>query len=301
MDGGGSPAGNAFEAFRCGGGGGAVRIPAIAPSVEGNAKRTREVQKGEPSQRCKQPKSKAKQIGSSESGDGIVGLPEKLGDSPLRLVIVGHNPSDHAWKSGHYYSNPSNRMWKILKATGIAPESVAGAIDDDKMQSDAGVGFTDVGTGHPGTVSSDFGSSTFVPWREDFFSRMKAHLGRACSEIDCECGKCGCPCIVAFAGKRQFLELFNAGRSPVNRVKSVDIGKQTRLPQGWPFPSETEVWVLPSTSGASALKNEQREGPFREVAAILESIPWPRNVAAKCAKERVEGKETEQVDVKEEV
>lgn len=22
---------------------------------------------------------------------------EKLGDQPLRLVIVGHNPSDHAW------------------------------------------------------------------------------------------------------------------------------------------------------------------------------------------------------------
>ena len=25
------------------------------------------------------------------------GLPEKLGDQPLRLIIVGHNPSDHAW------------------------------------------------------------------------------------------------------------------------------------------------------------------------------------------------------------
>ena len=25
------------------------------------------------------------------------GLPEKLGDQALRLVIVGHNPSDHAW------------------------------------------------------------------------------------------------------------------------------------------------------------------------------------------------------------
>ena len=25
------------------------------------------------------------------------GLPEKLGDRPLRLILVGHNPSDHAW------------------------------------------------------------------------------------------------------------------------------------------------------------------------------------------------------------
>lgn len=25
------------------------------------------------------------------------GVPERLGDQPLRLIIVGHNPSDHAW------------------------------------------------------------------------------------------------------------------------------------------------------------------------------------------------------------
>ena len=25
------------------------------------------------------------------------GLPEKLGDMPLRLILVGHNPSEHAW------------------------------------------------------------------------------------------------------------------------------------------------------------------------------------------------------------
>lgn len=31
------------------------------------------------------------------------GLLEKLGSSPLRLIIVGHNPSDHAWITGHYY------------------------------------------------------------------------------------------------------------------------------------------------------------------------------------------------------
>ena len=28
---------------------------------------------------------------------GSTGLPEQLGDKPLRLVIVGSNPSDHAW------------------------------------------------------------------------------------------------------------------------------------------------------------------------------------------------------------
>ena len=30
-------------------------------------------------------------------------------------------------KSGHYYSNPSNWMWRLLKGTGIAPPHIRGA------------------------------------------------------------------------------------------------------------------------------------------------------------------------------
>lgn len=29
--------------------------------------------------------------------DNAVGVPELLGDHPLRLIILGNNPSDHAW------------------------------------------------------------------------------------------------------------------------------------------------------------------------------------------------------------
>ena len=38
--------------------------------------------------------SKADQLRSLQDAPGV---PEKLGDQPLRLIIVGHNPSDHAW------------------------------------------------------------------------------------------------------------------------------------------------------------------------------------------------------------
>ena len=38
------------------------------------------------------------------------GVPEALGDQPLRLMVVGSNPSDHAWATGCYYSNPVNYM-----------------------------------------------------------------------------------------------------------------------------------------------------------------------------------------------
>lgn len=56
-----------------------------------------------------------------------------------------------AGQTGHYYSNPSNRLWPILITTGIAPPEVRGPEDDDIMPAAAGVGFTDVGSGVPGT------------------------------------------------------------------------------------------------------------------------------------------------------
>jgi len=37
---------------------------------------------------------KVEQLPSLQDAPGV---PEKLGDHPLRLIIVGHNPSDHAW------------------------------------------------------------------------------------------------------------------------------------------------------------------------------------------------------------
>ena len=62
---------------------------------------------------------------------------------PLRLIVVGHNPSEKAWELGHYYANPSNRMWKILSANGIVPPGFV-ASDDDDCPIKCGVGFTDV-------------------------------------------------------------------------------------------------------------------------------------------------------------
>lgn len=54
-------------------------------------------------------------------------------------------------------------------------------------------------------------------------------------------------------------------------------GVQTRLPQEWPRECvlESEVWVLPSSSGRSALTHEQRSTPYRQLAERLHSIPWP--------------------------
>lgn len=57
--------------------------------------------------------------------------------------------------------------------------------------------------------------------------------------------------------------------------------RNVKIMQGWPYPSSTEVWVLPSTSGAAPMTVEERVGPYREMAAKLAEIPWPLT-DAKC-------------------
>ena len=202
------------------------------------------------------------------------GLGPKFGSRPLRLLIVGHNPSAHAWRTGHYYSNPSNRMWKILPESGVAPPWVVSCEADDRLPEEAGIGFVDVGCGHPGTESAKFTSQDFEAWAGGFYGRLERAVAEAGQGAGCTCGRCGEPVFVAFAGKRQYLELMNVGRAG-RKLDSVKIGPQAELPPRWPL-QVSRVWVLTSTSGASALTNEARLAPYKALAEQLQGVPWPR-------------------------
>lgn len=57
--------------------------------------------------------------------------------------------------------------------------------------------------------------------------------------------------------------------------------------QGWPFPASTEVWVLPSTSGAAPMATADRMGPWQELSDRVEQIEWPRKV--QCALKEEDG------------
>lgn len=150
------------------------------------------------------------------------------------------------------------------------------------------------------------------------------HDLHACGCAGCVCGRCGAPSIVAFSGKRQFVELLNVGRGGRAAGKggggggrgrsgaggrgsggsgggeqtgrgggnakvaspSVPIGPQqpgtVALAMGWPLPASTEVWVLTSTSGAAAMRLEEREAPYAALARRLQQVPWPRGVVPAC-------------------
>ena len=260
-------------------------------------------------------------------GKGLVDLVDDFSErncsSPvlLRLLIVGHNPSEVAWKKGHYYANPNNWMWRILIETGIADKRfVFSANEDWLMPGKCGVGFTDVGSGVPGTKSGSFTSKHIRDsWRGPFFDRLRKISDRAGEYWKCGCSHlCGSPAIIAFSGKRQFIELFdskgkkkqgnkkqkldqatatmqtNTDRNNMHQSSDSEIirsqicpteiqyGRQHVLPGGWPLPvAAAEVWVLPSTSGAAAMTRENRFGPWQRLADRLREIPFPRSVCCK--------------------
>ncbi len=87
----------------------------------------------------------AQSSSSSSSSSSGGGLQEKYGnpERPLRLILVGHNPSAAAWRDGHYYSNPSNRMWRLLGGAGIIPPHYS-TKDDGSCPAMCGIGFTDL-------------------------------------------------------------------------------------------------------------------------------------------------------------
>ncbi|CAM9171198.1 unnamed protein product [Pylaiella littoralis] len=235
---------------------------------------------------------------------------------PLRVIIIGHNPSEKAWELGHYYGNPSNRMWKLLSSTGIVPSDFT-ASDDDLCPITSGVGFTDVGFSIPGTVSSEFGKKELHSWRQGFYDRLMAHAERAAATsaaatpaateaapnktfaasggteetvaaVNVEIDN-GYPKVIAFAGKRQWEELFfdaNAktkAQTKGGKAGAFRFGLQpaTLRPPGWPFPAwRTEIFVLPSSSGAAAMTNESREAPYRALGEHISrpGYEWTRHL-----------------------
>ncbi|KAK3250451.1 hypothetical protein CYMTET_40180 [Cymbomonas tetramitiformis] len=194
----------------------------------------------------------------------------------LRLLFIGHNPSEHAWASGNFYSNPTNRMWKLLRLGGIIPDEW-GPEDNNNMPSMLGVGLTDLGT-EPGNDANSYKRAKMREWRSDLYGRLEAHLARvaACSAP----GSAGdqrtegrhSPAVVAFTGKRQYGQLF---QPPLKRV-TTGLQPPDSLPPGWPLPTSTEVWVLPSTSGRAVIPPGELEGVYIALGKRISYETWER-------------------------
>jgi hypothetical protein len=140
-------------------------------------------------------KRKFPQLSPSPAPSGLSELyftPNTL-ELPLSLLLVGHNPSEASWKSGHYYSNPSNRMWPLLRHSKLIPSSFLSSSYDTLCPSHCHIGFTDLMIGRSVTESQKISKSELYQERFSFYERVKRHCERVRENIriiqereDCE-------------------------------------------------------------------------------------------------------------------
>lgn len=220
-------------------------------------------------------------------------------ERPLRLLLVGHNPSLHAWQSGFSYSNPTNHMWPLLTGR-FGPRPFEGVLPADTpiegqnyMASRFGVGMLSIGTvvrafraiavcactplltriAQPGNEAHKISRQQMLQWRDDFFRRVLAHMRRVCVAQGCAAGACDgsahAPRVLAFTGKRQWKEMFEPP------LAKVDTGLQVARPPGWPLPRSTDVWILCSSSGRAAMTREARAEAYAALARHMQSVQLP--------------------------
>lgn len=269
---------------------------------------------------------------NSEGLQELYKSPYQEKEEVLRVIIIGHNPSDQSWTKRHYYANPVNRMWSLLgkKAQIIPPHYTAQ--NDQDCPSSSRVGFTDLLFGINETNSCKITDNEVRGFKKSLYSRLVAHVHRVASSCSIPVEE-AYPRILAFAGVRQWKALFppnhpinssatNSGRkrklsqsssetialpkdssgSKIQHQQSIlrytdlvviddvttdqsnnkfkdliEFGIQTMRPPDWPAElSRCEVFLLPSSSGAAALTNDQREQPYIELGRFVRSLePLP--------------------------
>jgi TDG/mug DNA glycosylase family protein len=152
---------------------------------------------------------------------GLTGpiLPDIL-EPELRVVFCGSAAGAVSARVGAYYAGPGNKFWSILHRTGLTPRVLAP--EEFQTLPAFGIGLTDL-------AKHASGSDVSLPRSADDPAGLEEKI------------RGYRPGILAFNGKRasQVFMRHLAG------LRNVDYGRQRQKV------GETEIFVLPSTSGAA--------------------------------------------------
>jgi TDG/mug DNA glycosylase family protein len=134
----------------------------------------------------------------------------------LDVLFCGINPALSAAKSGHHFSNRSNRFWKVLHMAGFTPDVIVP--ENDVSILEYGCGLT-AAVARPTVRASELAKHEFHAAANELEHRVQLYRPR----------------FLAFLGKPAFAALFHK--------TSVEWGRQAMTFGG------SEVWVLPNPSG----------------------------------------------------
>jgi len=177
----------------------------------------------------------------------IADPPPRLSDligEHLDVLFCGINPALSAAKTGHHFSNRSNRFWKVLHMAGFTPHQIQP--EDDSSILAYGCGLT-AAVERPTVRSSDLASHEFHAAADELERKV-----RLCS-----------PRFLAFLGKPAFAAL--------SHQSAVAWGRQSETFGG------AQVWILPNPSGLNrAFSLQQLVAAYGELRLATEQADEQR-------------------------
>jgi TDG/mug DNA glycosylase family protein len=151
----------------------------------------------------------------------------------LRVVFVGTSVSKRSAAAGHYYSNPTNKFWQLLAATGLPGGRPVGAPLDVTLP-DIGIGLTDLVKARAASSDSALAADDYdVP---GFLARLDT----------------AAPKVVAF----------NGGKAADRVSRSLGYGPSAEGPADWRI-GESLVYRLPSSSASASISTARKMAAWR--------------------------------------
>lgn len=164
----------------------------------------------------------------------------------LRLVFIGYNPAIYSAEAGHYYARSGNQFWRHLSESGIAGRTV-GPEDDDLLQGEAGIGFTDL-CSRPTVRAEHLTRAEIVEGSQ----RLSAELLQFQPQVACFSGR----------GIYQHFGRHALGLAPK------DLAGRSYGPQPESI-GATVLWVIPSSSGLASKWHTERLGRLHQLREAL--------------------------------
>ncbi|MGU3414634.1 G/U mismatch-specific DNA glycosylase [Enterobacteriaceae bacterium C34A] len=154
----------------------------------------------------------------------------------LRVVFCGINPGKSSAHLGLPFAHPANRFWKVLHLSGFTDRQLKP--EEASLMLDYGCGVTKL-VERPTVQASEIALQELREGGRGLITKMQDYQPRA----------------LAILGKQAFEQAFSQ--------RGAQWGKQ-QVTVG-----DTEVWVLPNTSGLSRIKLDKLVEAFSELDQAL--------------------------------
>lgn len=170
----------------------------------------------------------------------------------MRLLFVGHNPSQKSWELTAPYAHPSNYFWKIMRVANFAPVEMCEASLFSEFPARFRIGFADLFV-TMGSVASNVSAPRGQKWQTSEF----------CPRVADACGGLA-PNVVALVSKAVAQKLLRGWKGDFGPVGTGEEWGLTGL-------ESSEIWVVPSTSGRAVISWEDRLEPFQRLSEYVAS------------------------------